>query len=357
MVFQNFPEQCPLCLSRTTLLNSNHPGYQQPETFSIYTCANCDTQFAYPMSVNEKIYNIIYESADDIRGYSRYVNFANLILTKRDPLGFLARAEEPYWFISDYLESRRVPKDASILEIGSGLGYLTYSISKRGYSRAMGMDISENAVESAKQRYGDLYFAGDLMRYSAETSVRYDIIVITEVIEHITNIFEIIRSMKAILKQDGVILLTTPNKSAHKINAYWKTDNPPIHLWWFSESSLRQIAIREKLQVEFWDFSGFHGQRVLGITREAESAIVPIMSPYIDAEGNILAHPHFVPANRPIHDAIERIIGEQRLSHIKRLIQKPANSLRFYKGRGVWAATRSGTMGVVLKAESISVQR
>jgi hypothetical protein len=86
MAFPGFPEHCPLCESTTVLLNKAHPGYQQPAQFSIYACANCDTQFASPLSVNEQIYEIIYEAAKDVRGYSRYVNYANIVQSKPDPL-------------------------------------------------------------------------------------------------------------------------------------------------------------------------------------------------------------------------------------------------------------------------------
>ena len=155
--------------------------------------------------------------------------------------------------------------------------------------------------------------------------------------------------MKTLLKNEGAILLTTPNKSLHDPNAYWKTDNPPVHLWWLSENSMRQIAIREKLQIEFWDFSEYYCHRILGVRKSAEQEIVPILPPYISVEGAILAHTHFVPANRPVNDAMEKLFGERAIWRLKRILQMPLRSLRFYRDRGRWAAARSETMGVVLK--------
>ena len=53
------------------------------------------------------------------------------------------------------------------------------------------------------------------------------------------------------------MLLTTPNKTNDPPGTIWNTENPPVHLWWFSETSLRFIAYRLAANIEFYDFSRY----------------------------------------------------------------------------------------------------
>lgn len=50
-----------------------------------------------------------------------------------------------------------VPKDKSILEVGCGLGYMTYALAKMGYE-IRGIDNDETAVEKALELHGHLDF-------------------------------------------------------------------------------------------------------------------------------------------------------------------------------------------------------
>lgn len=349
-MFADFPQACPICASETVALNERHPGYRRPAVFAIHMCPNCDTQFAAPLQVDAELYDVIYREAANVRGYSRYRVFAEAVTAEADPLGYLA-AEDVYWCVADYLTRARLPKDADILEVGSGLGYLTYAIRRRGFSRARGTDISATAVADAAKRYGDHYFHDDLLDYSRKTEDRYDLLILTEVLEHVVDIFGFIDALKRLLKPDGAILLTTPNKSSHLPHAYWRTDNPPVHLWWFSECSLRHIAIRSRLSIEFRDFSPFHARRVPGLRPLPAWSMVPIMPPYIDADGSILSHPH--PRDgflaRRAKRLVRGVVGDKGFSLAKHAARAPLHGLRFYRSRARLGSGRAGTMGVVLR--------
>lgn len=57
-----------------------------------------------------------------------------------------------YFAIKEIL-ARNNNKKAKILEVGSGLGYLTYAISQQGYN-ITGLDISHDAVKKAEKHFG-----------------------------------------------------------------------------------------------------------------------------------------------------------------------------------------------------------
>ncbi len=344
---------CPLCASATTLLNGQHPGYRAPQTFEIRMCYNCDTQIASPPIVDETIYDIIYQNAPRIRGYARYQTYAKIVLDRPDPLQFLADSEDVYWFVDNFLAKSAIPRNAAILEVGSGLGYLTYAIHQRGYTNIRGMDLSAKAVAAATKTYGDLYFTGDITTHGATSPDRYDVIILTEVIEHVPNILAFIDAIASLLKPGGAIALTTPNKSSQPPGAYWGTDNPPVHLWWLSESSIRQIAIRLKLNLRLWDFSPYRARHTLCVQPLPAYPTQAHMPPYIAADGAILPHPR--PSAGPLEQTAKRLltnlIGQGAYAGLKQAAHAPRRTLAYIKESMRNASARGGTMGIVLRPE------
>jgi SAM-dependent methyltransferase len=80
---------------------------------------------------------------------------------------------------------------------------------------------------------------------------KFDIIISTEVIEHVTSPLDFILDLKKILKSEGQILLTTPRKYNEQDKAIWLTELPPIHLFWFTTKSLNLLG--EKAGLEFFE--------------------------------------------------------------------------------------------------------
>ena len=233
-------------------------GYTEKSKFDIYECTKCDASFVDPLSSDESMYNHIYRQAELIPGYRRYSRFAELVTKVSRPLDVLANLENTYWAVRKSLidifgDSMKNP---SILEVGSGLGYLTYSLNKAGY-KTLGLDISREAVSKAKDRYGDFYEAGDLFIFSKEHPKRYDCIIMTELLEHIENPKGFIEVTLSMLKDGGSLIITTPNKTKSKKGIIWQSDVPPVHLWWFSEKSIHMITESLGKTCKFIDFTQY----------------------------------------------------------------------------------------------------
>lgn len=231
------PILCPICQYPAEVLNDSHPGYQQPATFLIAECGYCDTQFCNPMTSCADLYERIYEHAATLPGYSRYDWYAEQVPRKRYPLRWLAAREEAYAFIASKLRNAKISR---VLEIGSGLGYLTFALKQAGYD-ARGLELSERAVTAARARFGNLYEVCDVTQVDASKFLA-DVVVMTEVLEHTSDPLTLLRCINGMLRPGGFALITTPNKSSVRRSAYWMTDNPPVHLWWFSETTLRRLA-------------------------------------------------------------------------------------------------------------------
>lgn len=260
--------QCPLCDHEAVVLNERHPGYEEPALFSIAECCFCDVQFSMPMTPSESLYERIYEHAATLPGYSRYAWYAEQVKRRRNPLKWLASQEGIYAFIESELESRSA-QIGRVVEVGSGLGYLTFALHRAGYD-VRGFELSARAVAAARARFGDLYEVCDVTRVDAPAGVA-DAVILTEVLEHVADPCALLGSIGRMLKPEGIALITTPNKSAVPRAAYWQTDNPPVHFWWFSETAMRRMAERAGLTIYFPGST----------TRE----VTPSLRPYFESGG------------------------------------------------------------------------
>ena len=250
--------RCLISGHKAELIAENLEGFRAGLYYDLYACPICNTTFASPLEVDPLIYEQIYQNAADLLGYSRYYGYARTILEQTNPLQWLARKETAYRHVRNFLATHP-GKSPSILEVGSGLGYLTYAMRKEGFN-AQGMDISEHAVKDARQRFGEHYIHTS-MDQLAQRGLSFDIIIALEVLEHVTNPLEFIQSAAKLLNKEGKILVTTPNRDAFSVCDTWRTDLPPIHLWWFSSTSLRFLADRSHLYVEFPSLSQTKLQR------------------------------------------------------------------------------------------------
>ena len=176
-------------------------------------------------------------------------------------------------------------ENISILEIGSGLGYLTYSLNRSGY-KTTGLDISQDAVTQAKEKYGDHYESGDLFVLAENRKKQYNCVVMTEIIEHVEDPKSFIKAALSLLKDGGKLIVTTPNKSDAPKDTIWQSDIPPVHLWFLAEESMLHIAKEMKKECKFVDFTEYNkkfygpsytatiGQVQLGLPRLTKEGVV-----------------------------------------------------------------------------------
>ncbi len=274
---------CPICSSKAGMIFHGYPGYQEPEKFDIAKCNNCETSFIVAGKVSTaSIYEAIYKHPAQIPGYDRYLGFARDVLKKRDPLAYLAEQEETYWGIREQIR-HSVDNNAMILEIGSGLGYLTYALIKSGF-HATGIDISGKAVQEATLHYGPLFICSDLFNYESSSRAQYDIVIMTEVIEHLQDIYPFLKASLQLLKPGGMLIVTTPNRSAYTPDTIWAVDGPPVHLWWFSKKSFVTIAERLACSLSFVDLEGFSGSGRWTLKEAKGIAKLPIL----DSSGELV---------------------------------------------------------------------
>lgn len=276
---------CPLCESPTHVRFVQHPGFVVGLAYDIRECEGCGSSFAVDAVPPAGLYATIYEKADRIVGYSRYPQYAKAIEKARDPLEWLAAQEDVYFAIVEML--RAVPKSARILEIGSGLGYLTYALARAGYA-AEGWDLSEPAVTAATNRFGPRYKLRDANDIDDTVAGAFDVVIFTSFIEHVDDPIAFLRSVKPLLAPGGAVMLTTDNKTFWNPAPVWQTDLPPVHLYWFTEDGLRTAAERAGFSALFFDYAEYNAERPW--ERPTPLPLdVPTVGARLDAAGEPLA--------------------------------------------------------------------
>ena len=107
---------------------------------------------------------------------------------------------------------RMIPNQGMILDVGCGNGIISTTLGQLGY-RVKGIDVSEKAVQKA-QRHNQLdnvvFEVADAEELVA-THVTYDVIICSEVLEHLKNPSDLLQILHQLLKNTGILLVTVPN--------------------------------------------------------------------------------------------------------------------------------------------------
>jgi ubiquinone/menaquinone biosynthesis C-methylase UbiE len=102
-------------------------------------------------------------------------------------------------------------KDKDVLEIGCGNGYGAHLIHQRSPRSYVGLDVMEEQVEKARQRYPQYKFlvqdATDLSQFAKASK---DVVVIFGVLHHIPEWRKVIDEIARVLKPNGQFFLEEP---------------------------------------------------------------------------------------------------------------------------------------------------
>jgi len=123
------------------------------------------------------------------------------------------------------LEEHKNPGGSKLLDVGCALGIFLCMAKERGWD-TYGVDISEYATRYARETFGITTMCGLLPDLKLPEK-EFDAITLWDVFEHFADPVAQMREIHRILKDDGVVLLDTPNadalirRVAHAI--YWAT--------------------------------------------------------------------------------------------------------------------------------------
>ena len=105
------------------------------------------------------------------------------------------------------------PQNKKILDVGCGTGYLGREIKKLGENKVIGIDISAKAIEEAKKVLDEVFILNiekDELPFTVST---FDIVILTDVLEHLYNPEAVLLKLRKYLKKNGFLIITVPNFS------------------------------------------------------------------------------------------------------------------------------------------------
>ena len=110
----------------------------------------------------------------------------------------------------------------TIADIGCGGGIVCEPLARLG-AAVTGIDASAQAIDVARDHAEAMGLAIDYRAVTSDVLVsegaRFDIVLALEVVEHVADVPAFIASLKALLKPNGLLILSTPNRTAKSFAA------------------------------------------------------------------------------------------------------------------------------------------
>ena len=122
-----------------------------------------------------------------------------------------------YEHLHRYAFASHFVRDNDVLDLGSGEGYGSYMLAQVA-RKVIGVDIDPDAIEYAKTKYQKEnleFLEGSICNVPLKGEKIFDVIVCFEALEHIEEQERLLSEIKRLLKDDGLAILSTPNKSQY----------------------------------------------------------------------------------------------------------------------------------------------
>jgi 2-polyprenyl-3-methyl-5-hydroxy-6-metoxy-1,4-benzoquinol methylase len=270
-------EKCPICncIEREILFCRFDINYFQ--------CGDCGCAYVekFPVDTSD-----IYSDENDLK-MAKDAYLKNVAYRKQrfgsERLGLIGR----------YLD--KLPADSDLLDVGCGTGWFLETAIENGYN-VTGLEFGKDLASFTANRLNIRVLTDPLTEIKEDLS--FDVITMFDVIEHVLNPKEVIKSMHHFLNPGGIGVIFTPNLDSFAIQHYLKEQSssvtPVHHPFIFHKHSLQKLVEGAGFEVVHFSTKGSdiidsyaHNQAILkqqqvaGFLKENCNALQAI----IDASG------------------------------------------------------------------------
>ncbi len=206
--------------------------------YKLYYCSKCGLQWWEPLKIETKFYEEEGETSYELihKGVRDLQNWHKPFLKKF-----------PF-------------RKGRLLDIGCGDGVFIFYAKNLGFE-VWGIDLDKKSIKVAKERYKlkNVYAMSleEFVEFAKEKSLKFDVITFFEVLEHQDKPQEFIQNVKKLLKPEGYIAGTVPNRECFFIKLYRgkleKTDFPPHHFIRFSKGVIKTFLEKNGFSVAVED--------------------------------------------------------------------------------------------------------
>ena len=135
----------------------------------------------------------------------------------------------------------RLPRNARILELGSGGGHLGVTLASMGFTRITLSDFTTTTLAAIRERLPSIEVVSTDASSLPFEEESFEAVITTDVIEHLPDVDEHLVEVSRVLVSDGVYLVKTPNRPI--ADAYYTLRDMHDSYFWhpsmFSPEELR----------------------------------------------------------------------------------------------------------------------
>jgi len=219
---------CPVCETYLNILPLEI--FQDPwfgHTYKYYVCPNCDVGFWEPRKIIPEFYEreYLYEYEDRHKGKLKRLKYYHEEFFPRCPVDL---------------------KGLKILDVGCGNGLFLKEVQSKG-AEVWGIDLDNKSVKFAQQKLDlkNIYALSldNFVEFASQRFLSFDIICFFEVLEHQENPKDFLSKIYGLLKEDGYIIGTVPNRNSFLTKRAPESyvDYPPNHFFRFSAGSIKNL--------------------------------------------------------------------------------------------------------------------
>jgi SAM-dependent methyltransferase len=236
--------QKPLCRG---CLGNNLSPHGEKDGFEILHCSDCKTSIITPLPTEQELLSF-YQNHNKSNCYR-----GKKVSKMRRSLKRVRRL------------LRASPPGKKFLDVGCNIGYMVKAAHQAELD-AYGIDIDQAAIETACQNFPQAgHFECISIEDLAARGDSFDIVYMSEVIEHVRDPDGFMAAVSKILRPGGLLYLTAPD-GAHfavpKNFSSWGMVCPPEHLTFFSRAGMRKLLARHNLSIERFQLAFKPGMKV-----------------------------------------------------------------------------------------------
>ena len=158
----------------------------------------------------------IFSSYDQDQNFTEY--FGNERITEKyNYFHWFDQAHSRMY--NDFWSKFILGKSGKLLDVGCGLGYFLRKIQSFDAWESFGCEISRHAVDYAAKKVGVKNILCGICEDLNYKENSFDIITLWDVIEHIPDSDSLLRHLRTLLKDDGMLFIHTPNVRVQLIRA------------------------------------------------------------------------------------------------------------------------------------------
>lgn len=203
------------------------------EPYTIASCARCGLEQTTPLPDQDGL-NRLYET---------YYNFSGERNTRYTRLRakFISSFMYRIWLAIDGdISFHRMEGSGKLLDVGCNEGRGLEFYQNHGFS-AEGLELNSRAAEVARSKGFTVY--GTTLE-GFETRDKYDVVVLSNVLEHSLNPADMLRHIHRLLNPNGQVWVSCPNSQSWLRSAfgrYWINWHVPFHISHFSPKTLAEV--------------------------------------------------------------------------------------------------------------------